>query len=325
MYIFDLHEDISTYFLNGYEVKDFSLNDPNRPVDLPKYKKANVKYVVGAVFSGKRFLKPKNGMFGTSFRDAFTKTWDQIAFYHRLTNRYSNELHLISSGRDLRELLKTNKIGLIIGIEGAYPLDNPWDLELYYKLGVRVLGLTWNVDNKYAASCKTAKDYGLTGLGEKLVDLASELGVIIDLAHASKRTSLDVLSITEKPVIISHAGVKAVYNTDRNVDDEVLEALRSNKGVMGIFLYTGALSGNEVNIDTVVKHILYVYENFGVDILALGTDYLGIQTAPKGLESIDKITHLVNKLKNAGLTSKDLEKIFYRNALRVFSKCLRNQ
>lgn len=323
MLIFDLHEDISSYFLSERDVKDFNVDDSRRHVDLPKYRRAYVKYVVGAVFSGRKIFA--NRAFTMSFRDSFTITWDQIAFYHRLVSKYPNDLCLILNRQDLEEVLKNNKIGLIIGIEGAYSLDNPWDLELYYKLGVRVIGLTWNIDNKYAASCLTEKDYGLTGLGEKLVNLALDLGMVVDLAHASKRTVLDVLSIMEKPAIISHAGVKALYNTARNVDDDVIDALRKNKGVLGIFFYTEALSRKKVDVNSVAKHIMYVYENFGADVPALGTDYLGIRKTPKGLETIDKILNLVEKLKELGLSKEDIEKIAYKNALRVFMENLKKE
>jgi len=323
MLIFDLHEDISSYFLSERDVKDFNVDYPGRHADIPKYKKAHVKYVVGAVFSGRKIFT--NKAFSMSFRDSFTMTWDQIAFYHRLVSRYSNELCLVLSKQGLERILRNDKIGLIIGIEGAYSLDNPWDLELYCKLGVRVIGLTWNIDNKYAASCMTDKDYGLTGLGEKLVNLALDLGVVIDLAHASKRAALDVLSIIEKPAMISHAGVRTLHDTARNVDDDVIDALRKNKGVLGIFFYTDALSKNEVDVNSVAKHIMYVYENFGADVPALGTDYFGIRKTPKGLETIDKILNLIEKLKELGLSREDIEKITYKNALRVFMENLKSE
>ena len=209
------------------------------------------------------------------------------------------------------------KIGLILGLEGAYPLREPDELEIFYKLGIRVLGLTWNVDNQYAASCMTSKDYGLTSLGEKLVEKALDYGLVIDLAHASPNTMKDVLSISEKPVIVSHTGLRKFNDSPRNVDDEIVELIKRNRGVIGIFFVSEFIRKNKTSIEDIVEQIIYVKENFGVDILAIGSDFFGTDKLPKGLENIGKMENLAKLLEKV-MSKEDVEKIFYKNALRVF-------
>ncbi|MGC8543486.1 MAG: dipeptidase, partial [Vulcanisaeta sp.] len=173
-----------------------------------------------------------------------------------------------------------------------------------------------NFDNRYGASCFTRRDYGLTANGEELIQLANELGIIIDLAHASKNTMVDALKVSKKPVIISHANVQGVHRHIRNVDDEVLELLHKNQGVIGITMIPSTI-GPRPNIDSLIRHVLYVYERFGPNMLAIGTDFLGIERTPEDLTNIGEVSKLLTRLAEAGMGDNDIRKIAYENALRV--------
>ena len=321
--VIDLHEDISAYILESEKtVKPFNI-DVERHVDIPKYGRGGVVLVVGAIFpSGYKYVGGER-VRGTVFRCSQQRVFDHIATYHRLVREFPEHLYLVERRDELLRVEYGKGTGILIGLEGAYPLDDPWDIELYYKLGVRLLGLTWNVENRYAASCLSKRDYGLTGSGEELVDLAERYGIVVDLAHASRKTMLDVLSIANKPVVISHACVRKLRNHPRNVDDEVLEELRRNHGVIGVTFVADFLGEEDVDIDMVVNHVMYLYENFGVDIIAIGTDYLGTTRLPKGLEDISRVQTLFKKLIEKGLSVEDVEKIAWRNAYRVLLEVLR--
>ena len=320
--VIDLHEDISAYILESERaVKPFNV-DTERHVDIPKYGRGGVVLVVGAVFPGEHKYVGGERVRGTVFRCSQQRVLDHIATYYRLVKEFSEHLYLVEHRDELLRVEYGKGTGILIGLEGAYPLDDPWDLELYYKLGVRLIGLTWNIENRFAASCISKRDYGLTGSGEELVDIAERLGIVVDLAHASRKTMLDVLSIASRPVVISHACIYKLKAHPRNVDDEVLEELRRNHGVIGITFVSEFLGEGDVGVDTVVEHIMYVYENFGVDIIALGTDYLGTSRLPKGLEDIGKIQVLFKELLDKGLSHEDIEKIAWRNAYRVLLEVL---
>jgi len=321
--VIDLHEDISAYILESEKnVKPFNI-DVERHADIPKYYRGGVVLVVGAVFPGEYKYVGGERVRGTVFRCSQQRVLDHIATYYRLVKEFPKHLYLIERKDELLRIEYGKGIGILIGLEGAYPLDDPWDIELYYKLGIRLLGLTWNIENRYAASCLSKHDYGLTGSGEELVDLAEKYGIVVDLAHASRKTMLDVLSIANKPVVISHACVRRLRDHPRNVDDEVLEELRRNHGVIGITFVADFLGKGDVNIDTVVDHVMYLYENFDVDIIAIGTDYLGTTRLPKGLEDISRVQTLFKKLIEKGLSVEDVEKIAWRNAYRVLLEVLR--
>ena len=332
MKVIDLHEDIAHYFLlhgAGLPLDDFALDISGRDADIPKYLRVNVKLVFASIFPAtetlkvdfSRRLRSNYGIWVPAFSIRFS--WDiffeQLAIYHRIANSYE-EIKIVRNFEDVKRVVESEKrIGFLLHLEGSEILKEPDDLIFLKQLGIRSLGISWNYDSKYCAGCLSKKDYGLTSEGERLVSLANEAGIIIDVAHASKKTTLDVLSISKKPVFITHTNIRRLTDHPRNVDDEILEALQRNRGVLGISAVGPFVAARGANLDHLVNHFTYVYENFGSDLLAIGTDFFGLSGLPviKDFESIDKIPRLVEKLLDRGVKEKDIEKILYKNALKV--------
>ena len=329
--IIDLHEDLSYYYVSGASGLSFGLDElgkdlPGRHGDIPKFRKANVKIVVSSVFCLLPTISPRireklSGGYGFKLRAWTPKaapltSLEHIKVYYQLVKSYPNDLTLVLTRRDVEEAVKGDRIGLLLSMEGAHMLEDPYDLELYYNLGIRSIQLTWNFDTRYAASCFSAKDYGLTGEGEELIREANRLGVIVDLAHASKQTHLDAADASKLPIINSHGNARRIHDTPRNLDDEMYEAIKRTGGVAGFMC---ALMGGERDVEACADNIMYVYENFGPDLIAIGTDYFGLVDTepPRGLEDITKIGNLFNLLLDKGMKEEDIEKLAYKNALRV--------
>lgn len=329
--IIDLHEDVAYYLMNSGSLEgglqDFDIDVPGRQVDLPKLVRGNVKVVFGAIFPILSTYNPMIGegissVYGSKSPKSYTPIaskligLEMIKTYLILARRFSNRLRIIESYSDVERVMNSDSIGILMSVEGADMLDDVYDLLLLHRLGIRAIGITWNLDNRYGASCLTNKDYGLTANGEELVRLANELGVIIDLAHSSRNTMIDVLSISKKPVIISHANAQSIHRHPRNVDDEVLELLARNQGVIGITMIPSTI-GPRPSIDSLVRHILYIHDRFGPDIIAIGTDFLGIERTPEDLTNIGEVTKLLSALAEHGLGDGDIRRIAFENALRV--------
>ena len=327
----DLHEDISYYYLAGGDELGFGLEAfdkdlSGRHADIPKFKKANVKLVFSSIFSLLPTISPRVVNKIKSGYEFKIRTWtpkaacltalEHIKIYYRLIEAHSNDLMLVLNEEDVNEAIRGNKIGFLLSMEGAYALDDIDDLWIYYNLGVRCVGLTWNFDNRYAASCVSRKDYGLTDEGEELIREANKLGIIIDLAHASKKTHLEAAEVSKLPLINSHANPRRIHRTPRNVDDEMYEAIKRTGGIVGFMC---ELTGGKKDIEAYADCVTYVYENFGPDIIAIGTDYFGLIGAnpPRGLEDITKFEKLFGLLTEKGMDEKDVEKFAYKNALRV--------
>mgnify|MGYP001770695764 FL=1 len=236
---------------------------------------------------------------------------DQVRMYYYFERR--GLVKIIEGQGDLKNLSKVN---LIISLEGTDTLKDPYDLYLLKRLGVRIIQLTWNYDTKFAASCNSRKDYGLTGEGEELVKLANELGLIIDLAHASRQTIIDAASISKRPVIVSHANARRLKDSRRNLDDEAIEAVVKTGGVIGVTAIPSLLPRQDIS--GLVENIKYIGESFGWDYVALGTDFLGMypDEVIQGFESIDKVVELAKMLGDKA------SKVLWENAYRVISTAL---
>ncbi len=107
-----------------------------------------------------------------------------------------------------------------------------------------------------------------------------------------------------------------MHDVPRNIDDEMYEAIKKTRGVTGFMC---ELTGGDKDIEAYANNIMYVYENFGPDIVAIGTDYFGLidTRPPKGLEDITKFRKLFELLIKKGMDEEDVEKFAYKNALRV--------
>ncbi|MBI2649433.1 MAG: membrane dipeptidase [Thaumarchaeota archaeon] len=336
--IIDLHQDISYYYVMGasglgFPLEDFSKDVPGRHGDIPEFRRLNVKIVFSSIFCLLATLSPSTSKqlargygTGTYQRGYTTRATGSTVLEHMKVYYALEELHpafitILRHAADIKRVMRRKMTGFLVALEGAYALEDTHDLKLFYNLGLRSLQLSWNFDNKYCASCMSKKDYGLTGDGEEVVDQCNKLGIIIDLAHASKKTHRDVGRVSKLPFVNSHSNAKAVHNVSRNLDDETYEIIKKGGGVVGA-IFGSSMVGGKKSLDTLADHIMYVYDKFGSDILALGTDYFGIidYGTTKGLENITKVGDLFNLLLKRGMGRKDLEKLAYKNSLRVITK-----
>lgn len=328
--IVDLHEDLSYHFMINGLGRPFSEDDPRRPVDLPKYRRAGVRLVVASVFPLQPSLNPnllerersvyqlkelQPTYVGSMAREL---ALEHIKFYHELVRLHPGELVLVSSAEDLEVLQRSGAVGLLLHLEGTEALAEPEDIGLFYRLGVRSLGLTWNYDTRYAASCLSSKDYGLTGEGQRLVRLANRLHVLLDLSHASPKTCAEVLELSEDPPYFSHANAASVTQHPRNVGDELLRSLGNRGGILGL-TFIRACIGPPFNASKLAEHALHVKRVAGAQVLALGSDLLGFSEAPEDLRGLDDLGGLRRALLQAGLGPEEAEALLAHNARRYIS------
>lgn len=234
---------------------------------------------------------------------------EQIKFYHYLER--SGYADIVRSKGDLDR----KKLKLLIALEGTDVLTDPFDAYLLKDLGVRSIGLTWNYDTKFAASCMSKKDYGLTGYGEELIRICNETGVAVDLGHASKNTIIETSEISKKPVIVSHTNPSAKTDHRRNIDDETIESVVKNGGIVGVTAIVSTL-GNNPDIRTMAESMSYIGEHFGWDHVALGSDFLGTTKTPEGFSRIENVKEL------SDLLGEHSEQVLWGNAYRVLKEIL---
>ena len=295
MRIFDLHQDL-LYHL--YRQEDDVLKD---------YLNIGIHNFVMAIFPFRAYYK------SSDVEDALRFTIRSMEFIRDITKEYG--FKVAESKEDL------NTPSVIMGLEGAYGIENIQEVKALYRLGLRLLGLVWNKDNLLAAHWGAERDYGLTDFGYRVVKLARELGMVIDLAHASDRTFRDVVENFDSGILVSHTGLRHLKNSKRNITMEMIEAIESRRGIVGIALAKLFL-GNST-LEEVAKEIAGLMERFP-DTIALGSDYFGFSTSQeiKGLENIYSLGNL-HKALSRYLNEDLIEKFFWKNAYEFFRNSLK--
>lgn len=210
-----------------------------------------------------------------------------IAGFRGWLARHSGRFLLAETAEDIIRARRDGRLAVGFDLEGSAMLaDDLSMLRLYRDLGVRQMLLAYNRDNTIAGGCHGGGQ-GLTALGKAVVREINALGMIMDCAHASKRASLEVMALSERPVVFSHANARALVDHPRNVDDEQIAACAATGGVIGLCGIGLFLGDDSVRTETLIRHITHVAERVGPRHIGLGLDYVFDQTHSDLPESED--------------------------------------
>ena len=229
----------------------------------------------------------------------------------------NGELIVLQSRSDLRSLVERRKSGdSVVGglylIEGAHPLEGEIEnLDKLFSQGLRISGLTHFFDNELGGSLHGVSGEGLTQFGKQVIKRAGELGIIIDIAHASPAMVRDVLSMSERPVILSHGGIKGACDTSRNLDDELMLEIADRGGIIGIGYWESAVC--DPSPAGIVRSIRYGIDLMGVDHVALGSDYDGAVTTT--LDS-SELAILTQTMMDEGFSEEEIRNVMGENVKR---------
>lgn len=249
-----------------------------------------------------------------------------------------SEVRVATSIPELRGAVTDGAFAAVIHFQGTVPLGT--DLELvdgFHRLGVRVMQLTYNHGGLVGDGCLEERDAGLTLFGRRVVERMQQVGVTIDLAHAGRRTCLDTIDLASVPVIVSHANARAVHDSPRNLDDEVIDKVAATGGVIGLCPFQSFVSPDPVpTLEQLLDHAVHVAERVGAKHVSLGTDfnnededafaYYGYDpryyphppwTWPTGFAWWDDIPNLTPALEHRGFNSEEITGILGENLLRA--------
>ncbi|HAB50764.1 MAG TPA: hypothetical protein DCE80_01065 [Ignavibacteriales bacterium] len=235
----------------------------------------------------------------------------------------SNTIGLAKNPQEAIALNNTGKIAAVIGVEGGHAIENSMDnLVNLHNQGMRYLTITWNNSTSWAVSAQDSRSttVGLSEFGRSVIRMMDSLGIIIDISHTGIKTIQDILQITTNPIVATHSGVRAIRNHYRNLYDSQIIDIANSGGVIGVVFYPPFLTTGTAYIDNVIQHIDYIKNLVGIDYVAIGSDFDGIETTPVGLEDVSKFPALTLKLLEKGYTQQEVEKILGGNFMRVFEK-----
>jgi membrane dipeptidase len=222
--------------------------------------------------------------------------------------------------------------------------NQPWRLDLFRALGLRVLQLTYNQRSLLGDGCSEPEDGGLSEYGVEVVRRCNELGITVDLAHCGPRTTREGVESSTKPVLLSHTGARSVFEHPRAKSDELMQACAQRGGVIGVVGMASLIGGVGSTIDNVLDHVEYIARLVGVDHVGFGLDFItgherddfgllgykpemyqeefmtGQSSAVTGLATIKDMTSLRDGLLHRGFGSADVGLILGGNFVRVFTE-----
>ncbi len=332
MKVIDMHCDtISTLWMNKEKYPEYTLRKNDYHINLEKMQKGDYLIQNFAMFVHLR-----------STQHPFEHCHDLIDLYYQEIEKNADLIEPIFSYDDILRVQKQNKMGALLTIEeGGVTEGSLVKLRQFYRLGVRMLTLTWNFENGIGYPNFTLEEgqipdfkqpdtqHGLTPFGIKFVQEMEKLGMIIDVSHLSDAGFYDVLKYTKKPFVASHSNARGVCEHCRNMSDDMIRQLAKRGGVMGInfcgdFLEEASSTNQGIRstVKNMVKHILYIKEIGGIDCIGLGSDYDGIERDIE-LRYCSMLPHLEQALYEAGFNEEEVAKIFYQNVLRVYREILK--
>lgn len=180
--------------------------------------------------------------------------------------------------RGLEDLVSLGSgLGVVKALEDVFAIgDNLDQLVELFEVGIRSAGISYNFGSALGGGLAEQEDRGLTVAGRQAVALMNELGMAIDISHAGDRTGIQAAEGSSRPVLITHAGARAVWSTDRMKPDEVIRAVADTGGLIGVEAAPGSTrarrDSSKHDIDDFIAHLEYCAELVGVDHVALGPD-----------------------------------------------------
>ncbi len=247
----------------------------------------------------------------------------QSARLHRFAEQFPDQFVVVRNQQDLAGYLEQRRQGQavtagLLAIEGLHAIEaDAANLQRLYEAGFRMMGLTHFFDNAAAGSAHGIAKGGLTEFGLDIVQRMESLRIVIDLAHSSPAAFAETLAVAQRPVVVSHTGVKGTCDGVRNLSDAQLDAIAENGGLVGIAFFAAAVCGD--GVDAIVEAIRYTVDRIGVDAVALGSDFDGAVTTPFDVTGTWRLAEALN---DTGFDTIEVEKIMGGNAIRFFQNAL---
>lgn len=306
----DLHCDTASRLL--YE--NLSLNKSICKVDIEKLRKSKA---LAQVFANFIELNIVDNPY-EEFKKMYNNFIGEI-------DKNSKNIVIVRNLSELENANANGKIGAFLAIEEGEVLEGKVErVKEMYNLGIRFITLTWNFKNSigYPNGDYKYKDKGLTEKGKEIVNEMERLGIIPDCSHLSDGGFYDLVNICKKPFIATHSNARAVTNHPRNLTDDMIVKLSNKGGVMGLNFCAPFLGDKEIpDMLEMIAHLKHVKNVGGIDVLALGTDFDGIENEVE-IKNIGEIGKLSQALIKEGFKESEIDKIFFGNVKRVIKECL---
>jgi len=204
---------------------------------------------------------------------AFVQAVSEISYWESEIDRHPDVLARSRSVADLDAAKRERRTGLCYAFQdGTFFETDLARLEVFHRLGVRVIQPTYNRRNLLGDGCLEPDNAGLSKTGVEAIERMNALGILVDLSHCGRKTAADALRVSKRPVVFSHTGCAAIAEHPRNRTDAELRALADQGGVAGIYFMPYLRVGYQPTAAEVIRHLEHAVNVAGEDHVAIGSD-----------------------------------------------------
>jgi membrane dipeptidase len=206
--------------------------------------------------------------------DTFEASARTIALWTGEADRYPTLLSIVRRHADIVRAKRDGTLGLILGFQNTEMLERDLArLDVFHRLGIRIIQLTYNDRNLVGDGCLEPGDAGLSAYGRQVVERMNALGIAVDLSHCGTKTTADGIAASTRPPLITHSGCREVYRHPRSKEDRELKAMADKGGVIGIYFmpFIGPGPGAPT-IDMLTRQIEHALQVCGADHVGIGSD-----------------------------------------------------
>ena len=331
----DTHADINT---SNFTATNNYTQDLDTQVNLPKMETGGLDVAWFIVYTGQGPLDEEG------YAAAYANAIDKFDAIHRLAEEIApDKIELAYTSADVRRIAASGKKVAMIRIENAYPIGTDMSrIEEFYDRGGRYMSLAHNGHSQFSDSQtgEATNDYlhgGLSQMGRQAIAEMNRLGIMIDVSHPSKDSIMQSIELSRAPVIASHSSARALTDHTRNLDDEMLYAIRDNNGVAQATAFHTYVNearrsflaeGNDnvlapvATVSDFIDHVDYMVELIGLDHVGISSDFDGgggIEGWNDASETFNVTLELVRRV----YTEEEIARLWSGNLLRVLDEVQR--
>ena len=209
-----------------------------------------------------------------AYHEDFNEVEKNISVWN---NYFKNFKDLIFHGKTFKDIEKAHqekKTAIFFGFQNCSPIEDDISLvEKVHNLGARFMQLTYNNQSLLATGCYEENDSGVTRMGKEVIKEMNRLGVVVDMSHSAEKSTFDAIKLSTKPIAITHANPSFWFAAKRNKSNELLKALASSKGMLGLSLYPHHLKDtSNCTLQSFCEMAAKTAELMGVKHIGIGSD-----------------------------------------------------
>jgi len=287
-----------------------------------------------------------------AYHENFRETVLNLEKWNTYFSKYSDLIVQAFSAEDILKTKREKKTSIIFGFQNPSPIEDDIGLiEIWQKLGIKFMQLTYNNQSLLASGCYETNDAGISRMGKEVIKEMNRVGMVIDMSHSSERSTLEAIEYSSKPISITHANPSFWHPAKRNKSNTILKCLSESGGMLGLSLYPHHLkNGSMCELNDFCDMIARTVDLIGIKNIGVGSDLCqdqpdtivewmrngrwtkdtdfgegsienpGFPKQPNWFKDNRDFNNISKGLKKVGLSSENIKDIMGRNWLNFFKK-----